>query len=97
MFNDKRRVTILMRLFSLTISLVLALPPLFGWGHFMPEENGMRYERIFVRYKNVNNQETFLAVHLPGSHLRTLDTTFSCSQLVSLLRSSSFSSLRCQF
>jgi len=41
MFNDKRRVTILMRLFSLTISLVLALPPLFGWGHFMPEENGM--------------------------------------------------------
>ena len=41
-FNNKKRVVIVMITYSLTISTLLSSPPLFGWGNFAPEENGMR-------------------------------------------------------
>ena len=41
-FNNKKRVVMVMITYSLAMSTVLSSPPLLGWGHFAPEENGMR-------------------------------------------------------
>ena len=43
MLCDKRRLVVVMMLVSLVWSLTMALPPLLGWGHYTPEQNGMRW------------------------------------------------------
>ena len=37
-----------MILYSCAVALLLSLPPILGWGHFAPEENGMRWEEIYL-------------------------------------------------
>ena len=42
LFNDKKKVVFAMIGYCLLVSFFIALPPLLGWGHYTPEENGMR-------------------------------------------------------
>jgi hypothetical protein len=36
-------VVVVLIVVSWVWSLLLSIPPLFGWGKFVPESNGMRY------------------------------------------------------
>ena len=48
LLNNKRRVAAAMILYSSAVALMLSLPPILGWGHFAPEENGMRWGILYV-------------------------------------------------
>ena len=37
------------------LSLSIALPPLFGWSYYAPEDNGIRSTFIQVKYKSLGN------------------------------------------
>ena len=48
LLTDKRRLVMLMMVASLVWSLTMSLPPLLGWGHYTPEQNGMRLVEIVI-------------------------------------------------
>ena len=37
------------------LSLSIALPPLFGWSYYAPEDNGIRSAFIQVKYKSLGD------------------------------------------
>ena len=58
-----------MILYSCAVALLLSLPPILGWGHFAPEENGMRWEQIYIisiqylkQYLNKETKNRYLKI-----------------------------------
>ena len=37
------------------LSLSIALPPLFGWSYYAPEDNGIRWVFVHAKYKSLGN------------------------------------------